>query len=191
MATTKVSICSGALLMLGKQPIASFTENSTAATLASNLYPAERRALMRRHPWNCLIERATLAASSTAPAFYYAAAFPLPADCIRLLSVGPDDDPADYRLEAGVILSSGTSLPIRYVADRDESEWDSQLVHLMTLRMAAVMAYPITKSASLADLQLASFKDALREAKGIDGQEDPPQDLGFSSLIAARQGLGG
>jgi len=186
--TTKVSICSQALLMLGQKPIASFSEPSTGATLASNLYTSEKEALLREHPWNCCTRRAVLAASATPPAHYYTATFPLPADCVRLLSVGDDDDPVDYRLEKEGIQSDGDALNIRYVANLDESLWDSKLVNLMKLKMRAVFAYPVTKSTSLADLCAAEFNDALKKAKTIDGQEDPPEQLGQSGVLAAREG---
>ena len=38
MATSKVDICARALVMIGAQPISSFSDGSTEALVASNVY---------------------------------------------------------------------------------------------------------------------------------------------------------
>ena len=38
MATTKIDICARALVMIGAQPITSFTDGSTEALVANNVY---------------------------------------------------------------------------------------------------------------------------------------------------------
>lgn len=185
-----ISICSQALLLLGDKTIASFTEPSDRATLAANLYPQQRKALMRAHPWNCLQRRVLLSPETATPAFEWANQFALPGDCIRVLYVGGCDAPVPYKVEGRRILFNGTALPLVYIADVDEGEWDDLLVNLMVERMAAQMAYPITKSGTVADGKRQDFADALKLAKTIDGQEDPPQELGDSPLLASRFGGG-
>lgn len=187
MTASSVSICSNALLMLGAKPIASFTEASDRATLAANLYPMEREAFLRAHPWNRAITRQVLAPMSTPPAFGYSKQFMLPGDCLRLLDVGDESENVyEYRVEGKRVLFSGTVLPVRYITNLDEGEWDSGMVHAMTLRMAALMAYPVTSSAALADLTEAKAKQALKDAKSADGQEDQPQSFDDSPLLDAR-----
>lgn len=181
-----VSICSDALLMLGASPINSFTENNDRARLASNLYPRRKLAMMRSHPWNCLMKRVMLAPEATAPAFDYAAQFVMPSDCLRVWQVGRDGEAIDYKVEANRILAEGTVLPLRYVADLDEGLWDDLLVEAMTLRMKALMAYAITKSQAVADTAAQEADRAFRLAKSVDGQEDPPQTLGESAILTAR-----
>ena len=69
-----------------------------------------------------------------------------------------------------------------------ESSWDSHLIDLMTIAMAAVLAYPITQSTSERDSREMKLERALKIAKAVDGQEDPPQTLGDERLLAARLG---
>ncbi|WKB53019.1 hypothetical protein [Eleftheria terrae] len=186
--TSPVSICSQALLLLGAQTINSFDEPFDRAKIASNLYPDEKKALLRLHPWNCCIRRVVLAPEVTAPAFGYSHSFVLPGDCVRVLNVGDDYGwPEDYQVEGRRILYSGTVLPLRYVAEVDESEWDDTLVRLMKLAMVAAMAYPITKSGTVADGAKADFERELKRARAIDGQENPPEEIVDSPLLAARR----
>lgn len=188
---SKVSICSNALLMLGSQPIASFTDGADRAKLAANLYPAERLAFMRSHNWGALTTRVNLAPMADSPPFGFSHQFALPGDCVRLLDVGEEGQALTYRVERKRIHYNGTVLPVRYIANIDEGEWDDAMVHAMELRMAALFAYPITKSASLAADLAQKAKDALHDAKTIDGQEDDTQAIEDSPMLNSRYPGGG
>lgn len=186
---TKVSICSNALLLLGAKTINSLDEDSDRASLASNLYDSQRDEALRSHPWNCAVKRVVLAPDATAPAFDYGAQFTLPGDWLRTVSVGYENDEVDYKHEAGKILANGTVLPLRYIFRNDnEATWDALLVTAMELKLAAAMAYPITGSASMADMMHQKFLQTLRQARAIDGQDDPPQTLGDFPLLNSRFG---
>lgn len=189
---TRVSICSNALLLLGGKTINSLDEGTDRASLASNLYDSVRDSLLRSHPWNCAVKRVILAPDTETPAFDYTAQFTLPGDWLKTISVGPDGYEVDYKHESGKILANGTSLALRYISRNDnEATWDSMLVHAMELKMAAEMAYPITGSASMADLMNGKLLQHLKAARAVDGQDDPPQTLGDFRLLNARFGGSG
>lgn len=184
---TSVSICSNALLLLGAQTIASFDETTDRARLAANLYDDTRRGVLRAHPWNCCVKRVALAADTVAPVFDFAYRFALPGDWLRTLQVGEDGAPVDYATEAGYLLADEDPLYLRYVFDNEaEATYDALLIEALTHAMAAAMAYPITKSASMAQLADARYQGVLRQARAVDGQDDPPQTLGDNRLLASR-----
>ncbi|MBI3904427.1 MAG: hypothetical protein HY309_02400 [Pseudomonas fluorescens] len=195
MATaTGVSICSNALLMLGSQTINDFADqmNLDRAKLCANLYPTVRDDMLRQHPWNCAIKRAVLAPDAVAPAFGYQHSFELPADFLRVLEVGTGGQQIDYLVEGRAVLADTTVLELRYVFRNEvESSWDSNLISLMTTAMAAVLAYPITQSTAEKESRKQDLIQALKYAKAVDGQEDPPQTLGDERLLAARFGSQG
>jgi len=64
---TSLSICSDALIMLGAQPISSFTEGSDAAQACDRLYPDLRDSLLSRYPWSWSYQKVQLARLATAP----------------------------------------------------------------------------------------------------------------------------
>lgn len=186
---TGVSICSNALLMLGAQTINDFNEPVDRAKIAANLYPTIRDDLLRSHPWNCTIKRALLAPDATPPAFGYDNQFELPADFLRVLEVGQSGMQIDYLVEGRSILADATSVELRYVyLNPVENTWDASLVGLLTLAMAAAMAYPITQSAALQSTMEQKLAMAKKVARAVDGQEDPPQTLGDERLYASRFG---
>ncbi|MND14235.1 hypothetical protein D3C80_44200 [compost metagenome] len=175
---SSVSICSNALLALGANPINSFDEASENARLCSNLYLTVRDDLLRKHPWNCAVKRVVLSPETTSPAFGFSYRFPLPGDVIRILSVGNEYDDVRYRIENGRVMANENVVYLRYIfRNEDESSWDAALVNLAEAFMTAKLAYAVTGSASLRESLTQEAAFLLRQAKAIDGQEDPPEEL--------------
>lgn len=182
--TSSVSICSNALLALGARPVNSFDEDADHVRLCSNLYPTVRDNLLRAHPWNCAIKRVVLSPVSTTPAFGFSHQFSLPGDLIRVLSVGELHDDISYRIEGNRLLANIDAVLLRYVfRNEDESTWDAALVNVAEATMQAKLAYAVTGSTSLRDTLTQEAAYLLRQAKAIDGQEEPPETLdGYPTL---------
>jgi len=198
--TSAVKICSNALLMLGAQPIASFSEGSgfganlDRAKLCSELYPQTRKAVLRGHYWNCCVKRVMLSPDVIPPPFGFANRFLLPGDWLRTVNVGDERGRSRiiYRSEGRYLLSDEVVFPLTYLADTPEQEWDTLLIDVMTMAMAWRMAYPITKSTSVEDQRNGELKELLKQARAVDGQDDPPETLGDSPLLQSRfTGIGG
>lgn len=179
---TGVSICSNALLQLGKSPINAFTEAGDLARLCANLYPGERDSLLRENDWSFATKRQILAPLAAAPAFGFEAQFAKPSDFLRLISIGDRHiaSPAcmRFRTEGPNILASGTQLAIVYVwRNTNEATWDSKAVELMTARMLWKLAYPVTQSTSLRDTLRDEYMRMAQIARSIDSSENPSEAL--------------
>lgn len=188
MATSEVQICSNALLLLGADPINSFDDESDRALLVSNLWPNALDAILRSHPWNCALGRVQLAPDAAAPAFDYAYQFTLPGECLRVLSVGEKGENPDYELNKRKILYDEALLNLRFIErNEDIPSWDALLVQAAEAYMAMTCAYPITKSASMFEAMTKLWEFKLRQARTIDGQENPPEEFGDFPLLTARR----
>lgn len=196
MANSAVSICSNALLMLGSQTIASFDEASDRARQCSNLYPTVRDYVLSAHPWNCCIKRVRLNPDVTVPAFDWALQYTLPADFARILQVGEYGSEVDYNLEFGAdgskkLLMDNSPLRLRYVFNNtNEGSWTPLLVMSVTLAMRQVLAYPVTQSTSLEELVSKAIAPILKQARAIDGADQPPVTVGDFRLLNSRFGSG-
>lgn len=199
---TDIEICSNALMLLGDKPIASFDEGGapaalTRARLCGALYPQVKRAILRRHPWNCAVKRVQLSPDSEAPAFGYTYRFLKPGDWLRTLEIGDGGrlvNRPDFRDESGYLLSDERFCPLVYIADVPAATFDALLTDVMTMAMAFRLAYPITKSSTVEDAKLKELQGFMREARAVDGQDEPPDTFGDLRLIGARLGgssLGG
>lgn len=181
-----VSICSNALLDLGAQSISDFTENTDRAKIVANIYPSARDDLLREHVWKFAIKRTLLAPDADKPAFGYTYAYTLPADFLKAITVNYGYYP-DYTIENGKILTNENSIALRYIYQNvDVTTYDAAFIKLLTLMIKSKIAYSVTQSTSLAEAIKQEFIYELRSAKAIDGQQVPPEALGFSTLLEDR-----
>ncbi|HWU35462.1 MAG TPA: hypothetical protein VN023_09540 [Methylovorus sp.] len=188
MTTSAITICNAAFLALGGKTISDFDENTDNALLAKNLYGSVRDWMLRKHPWNCAVKRVILSPDATPPAFGFSYQFTLPTDLIRILQVGDDlEGPQEYRNESRMILADFDVLKLRYVFRNDvEATWDASFIHAMGLAMKAIFAYPVTQSTSKEQLCMADLNAVLKEARSVDGLEDPPETFGDFQILNAR-----
>lgn len=191
--TSPVDFCSNALLMLGAKPIASFDEaaapaNLDRARLCANLYPMVKADVLRSHPWHCAIKRVQLSPDAEAPAFGYAYRYLQPGDWLRTLGVGEERCPIPYVTEGRYYLCNEALFPLVYLADIPETQFDSMLAAVMTLSMAVRLAYPITASSTVEDARYRELQQLLKQARAVNAQDDPPQELGGSPLLSSRFG---
>lgn len=187
-ASSEVQICSNGLLLIGSRPISAFTDDGDGALLCSNLWPTVRDAVLRSHPWNCAMKRVALAHDVTAPAFDWAFRFQIPGDCLRVWTIGQDDESPLWDVEDGYIVQDDSICYLRYVRQlTDVARYDAMLTLALTSGMAAALAYPITKSQTNQKAMIELHQFHLKQARTIDGTEGTGEvATEIPSLIAAR-----
>lgn len=177
MSVSKVTICNNALSMIGANQIASFEEESKLAQTCRNIYDTTRLALLRMHPWSCAKKRQILSPVTTYSSFGYGHAFPLPSDYVLIISANTEC----YEVESRHILANVEEIRLEYVFNNEtEQTWDSLLVEAMTLKMASKLCKPITGSDAAGQSAEAQFQQLMRQAKAINAQERPSQDIQFA-----------
>jgi hypothetical protein len=189
--SSAITICSNALLQLGDSPIASFAASEgKRATTCANLWPQVRDMMLRRHAWPCARKRVILAPEATGTytdLFDWGYSFLLPGDWMRSLQYGERGERLDFEIEGRRILANTNVLPLVYVwRNEDPALWDDALIDAVCLEMTARLAYPITKSTSLAQLKRQEADKFLREAKSIAGQDNEPEDWGDNPFTDVR-----
>lgn len=192
MATSIIAICNNALLDLGEDVIMSLGDESKAAGLCNNRWPAVRDAVLRAHPWNCAMAQAELAASSAAPLWRWEYKYTLPTDFLRIVKiVGLDGrDVVDWEIQGGIILCNEEApIYISYVRrEGDPRKFDALLVEALSARLAATLAYPLSGSTSLAQAHWDMYQEKLAEARGVDAREGVPESVTPTSWIGAKVG---
>ena len=174
-----VQIANRALSKIGERTIVSRTEDSNPARAINECYVIVRQNEIRRHPWHFAKKRALLAASAIAPAFDFSYAYPLPADCLRVLMPHPQSDSVqydgkvDWKIEGRSILSDQAGpLKVTYLADiTDSAQFDSSFVDAFAARLAAEVAVRLTGSAEKQRLALEEYRLSLLEARRVNAFE--------------------
>jgi hypothetical protein len=180
---TEVSICSNALRRLGDDPITALTDDTERARLCNAFYVPSRDLVLRLHPWNFAVTRATLAQLSDTPAYEYSYQYALPADpyCLRVLEMQYKDyvfKIEHFASQGRVLLTNEGTAKILYIARvTDTAQFDSMFVDVLTAKLAVDLAYPVTNSVKLQEQMQRLFQQKLSEARSVDGQEGFIDDL--------------
>ncbi len=187
------SITNIALIALGEDPVVNVfpPDKNKRAILASQRFHDVRRATLRSHPWNCASKDILLPMGATGPLFQYSAAYPVPADFLRVNLIFDGDEPTDqpYDLVGSQILTDLTApLALRYVYDdEDPTTFDALLVHAIGYHLAAELAKPLTGSTSKRDDALGMLEGKLSIARLVGSQENSPKEWDEDVWLRARQ----
>ena len=193
-----VDICNEAMDLLGAATITALTENSKEARLCNRRFETVRDAVLRSHPWNTAIRRASLARDTDAPAFGFTYQYTLPTDpyCLRVLSfwnsnvdseIAAYDSQVMFKIEGRKVLSNEGTCKITYLARvTDTEQYDSLLSSTIAHKLAAETAYAITGSTSVSQAMQQLYEVRLREARSIDAMEGVPDKLIADDFINIR-----
>ena len=185
---TEVSICSSALTKLGDETITSLTDDNDRARKCNLLYGSTRDSVLRSHPWNFALKRASLAALVDAPIWEYDYAYQLPADCLRLVKTNANTKDV-HKIEGRQIYTDAVApLLILYVRRVEETtDFDANFVDALIVRLAFELANVITGKKRYAEEMWGEYQTKLAHARTIDGMEGSPEVLDDHTLTDFRQ----
>lgn len=170
MATSAISICSNALILLGDRPISSFNDPGAGAQTASNLYESSYINLLSMHRWRFATNKAQLSRLTASPLNEWQYQYQIPTDSVAIITVYPVDD---YEIYEDKIYANNSSLSIDYVYRVDESKLPLWFAKTMEYYLAMQFAIPVTgNSTRLGEMQQL-WTQQLRSAKNIDSTIRP------------------
>ncbi len=189
--SSETQLVNNALIRLGANTITDIdTDGSHESNTMQQLYAPTRDALLRQHFWNFAIKRSNLSANAVAPAFEWAASYPLPSDFIRLKKIWNTD--GAYSIEGDAIYSDQTSLLQMVYIRRitDTTAFDPLFTQVLTL-MLAILAEPrIQGGTTNTDRLQRELQQVLLEAKIVDSQDSTPEQFIINTFANARVGIG-
>ena len=198
---SQTAICNQALTKLGAQRIINLTDEGKSALVMRTIYDIKRDAELAAHPWTFAIAREQLPASSTAPAWGWQYAYPLPADYLALVEVdscwvfGATDE-LPFQIESfgsgtAILTNIGSPLRIRYIKRiTNAGMYPPLFVEALACRLAAEACEDLTQSLSKREAAWNERTQAVRDAKRVNSIEQPPRHLPDTSWsVAARPGV--
>jgi hypothetical protein len=119
------------------------------------------------------------------PEYGYDHAYQLPTDCLRVIRM--EDDEADFVREADRLFTDEETAKIQYIKQvTDPTYYTPFFMTALAQRLAAEIAFPLTNSATLAEVQYKIYLDKLSKAKAVDSQEGSGQEINISKWQDAR-----
>lgn len=187
MAFSQVERSNAALSAIGARRITALTEDSKEARICNARFDAVRDALLRAHPWNFAMARASQPALSATPAWGWARQFQLPTDCLRMWAAQNLKD-EEWTVEGRVVLTdAGAPLNIRYIRRADNpADWDAGFAEAFSARLAAEISADIVDETTTTERMWTLYRDKLAEARRADAQEGSAEEHPESAWLEAR-----
>jgi len=203
MATgdTDIRICSDALLMLGANPISSFTEGTDESNICDRLYPDIKIRTLTMYDWSFSFKKTQLGRLVTTPTNEYKYEYQLPSDIIGRPNAVYDSEKVgiprrrEYRLIGDKLLTDYEKVYIDYQYNVPEYALPHYFVQLLKYEMAWHLAMPITDQVDKSDYWRTIAEGTpgengrggfMRQAMSIDGQGNPTNAIQDFSLINVR-----
>lgn len=186
MSYNKVGICNSALAKVGARPITSLDDDSEPARLCKAQYDTLKKDFLRGHLWNFAIKRTDLAQDATTPEYDFSYRYRLPSDCLRVVGTNLPDT-AEWVQEGDFILTSYSTLKIKYLADVDEYLFDANAAEALAYMIAEDLSYALTQSNTLVDRIGKKALDKLRSARSYDAQVGSVQRIIADQYIDIRR----
>lgn len=182
-----------ALDLLKEEPILGPTDSRSAVKWMNRNYALTRDALLRQHPWNCALSRASLAAMSDVPAFGWSYQYQVPSDCLRVLPLADlgkqNGRSTPFAYERRRILTNVSApLLLRYIGQIEEPEMDAMFKQALAATLAGKAGNFITGKASYANQCVQMAKEATMAAQMVDALEGTPEESDTDDWAAARFG---
>jgi hypothetical protein len=182
---TDIDIASNALLLIGDEPISSFTEPGAGPEVAAAIYPEDYKQVLSEHPWSFALKEQVLSQLSQTPddKTGFSFAYQLPTDLIRLWAIF---DWSEYVIIGDLLYSNENSLLARYVYKVPETSLPPHFVVALQYKLAADFAISITESNSKSEMYEKKYRMALAQARAVDSQGRPQESIIDSPFVDVR-----
>lgn len=193
MAVTKVDIASRALVMIGANPIASFTDGTTEANVTNTIYEEIIESSLTRHNWRFATgqQQLSLLADSPTGRFEYAYQIPVNPECLKILAVTVNDALIQYnRYEDKIYLDgfgSQSTVIMDYIFRQSEDQFPPHFRLAIEYKLASIFGGSVARDAALVrEFDQLSERQMLI-AKNTDSQETTTKTLSTDRFITERR----
>ena len=197
MATTKVDICSTALVMIGANTITSFSDDSTEANVCNTVYEDILKSSLTRHRWRFATEQKQLSLLTATPTGRYAYAYQLPTDpeLLQLITLTVNDLVIPYERYGDIVYldnyGSTSSVICDYIFRQDEGEFPPHFILALQYQLASLFAGSIARDSGMIKQFAEMAERQYLVAKNIDSAEKTNKALDHSRFINLRKSTGG
>ena len=186
-AQSQTDLINLALVYLSNETIINPQQKSAAAEDLKRVYPRVRDIELRHHPWNCAAKYVALAKVADDSIDGIGAPYNQPDDYLRVNQM--IDRRVNYRV-IGKRIYADTEGPLQMIYGyrlEDVTQFDAGLVDAIALRMAAMVAYKVTRSAAMQTRMWRLYTDLVRpDSRTSDGQEGTPRSINDDEYANSR-----
>tara|TARA_R110002126_G_scaffold259913_3_gene402894 strand:+ start:5767 stop:6351 length:585 start_codon:yes stop_codon:yes gene_type:complete len=190
VANSDIDIAARALVLIGAQPITSFTSSSTEAVVASNIYEDVVRTALCASRWRFATNQAILNTLSAAPTGRFDIAHQLPSDLLMLHAITVNSSVIEYNVYGDKVFSN-SSISDVVIADYSfraaEQNFPSYFTLSVEYALSSAFALAIARDEQLAMMFEKKAAQLMQQAKTLDSQQQTTRKLTTSRFIAERR----
>lgn len=182
-SASDISLSSNAMILLGGNTITSFSEETTEARVASNLFDHSFKAILSQFRWRFATKQAELARLVATPESVYTYQFQLPVD---LLYLSNTIDVEDFELYEDKLYTNHTEVKIEYIYNIASDKIPAYFAIMFEFYLASKFAIPLTGDIDKASYYTQQYEKALQKARFADSTQRPIQGFIADRYIRAR-----
>jgi len=189
-ADSAIDISSRALILIGAEPITSFTDGTTESLVASSLYEDICRSALSNTRWRFASDQAVLNRLTDAPTGRYDLAYQLPSGTLIVHAITVNDTLVQYQIYGDMVFAD-TSTQDSVIADftfrAREEDFPSYFTVALEYSLASAFATSIARDGSLMQLMTQMADRAMLKARNIDSQQQTTRTIPQTRFSAFRR----
>lgn len=187
LAISAVSISNLALVKLGQEPISSLTQDTKNARLCNAVFEACRNEVLEGHPWSFATKTAELASidgdEDTLGEWNFL--YQKPADFLKMLR--GEDWKQEFEIRDAYLMANDEPLKIKYIFEcTNTGLWSYSFAQCLSWRVAAEIAYAVTRSNTVAETMMKGYAMSLKEARYNDSHKRSPEQPVIDDFLDVR-----
>ena len=194
-AKTDIEVAQRAMVLVGMEPLSSFTEATDEALVMNTSYEDIVEDCLAQNNWNFATGQIQLSRLADAPVDRWDAAYAMPTEpaVIQVQTVTIEDAVQQYDIYEKYIYlnaSENDRVVLNYIFRVDTQYWPPAFTLWVIYRLASIFALSVTRKADIARSysQLADVQ--FRRAKARDAQQVTTQQVALSRYHRIRLGSG-
>jgi len=193
--STDIEVAQKAMVLVGLEPLASFTDQTDEALVANTIFEDVVEDCLAQHNWNFATGQKTLSRLTSAPVDRWDAAYALPTSpsVVQVQTVTVDDQPQQYDIyERYIYINAEVNddVVLNYIYRPETQYWPPAFTMWVIFRLASVFALSVTRKADVAKSYVDLAEAQFRRAKSRDSQQVTTQGLRPSRFHRVRLGNG-
>ena len=185
-----IDICNRGLIFIGAEPITSFDDGTTEASVAANVYEDVVQSSLCNARWRFATNQQTLNRLTDAPTARYDLAYQQPNDTLIIHAITVNDNPIEYQIYGDMIYAD-TSTTDTVVADytfrQTEEFFPSYFIMAVAYGLAQVFATSIARDGSLTQTMATLADRAMLKARSVDSQQHTTRKLLTGRFVQNRR----
>lgn len=194
-AKTDIEVAQRAMVLVGMEPLSSFTEATDEALVMNTSYEDIVEDCLAQNNWNFATGQIQLARLADAPVDRWDAAYALPTEpaVIQVQTITIEDAVQQYDIyERYIYLNANENdrVVLNYIFRVDTQYWPPAFTLWVIYRLASILALSVTRKADIARSYSELADVQFRRAKARDAQQVTTQQVALSRYHRIRLGSG-